>query len=147
MHLGLGARQVQHNPTIWGKRQKFHKSSCFNFSSGFEVLIIFWFFTSLIFWSHLLIKWLEAAIHCCTRRIELSFCKVQRGSLNHKPRKIPLEGSWIIILQNISKCLLLNDKQMPHEILFSLLDEIRNTKQGRSEGTSSVAFEVPIINC
>ena len=36
---------------------------------------------------------------------------------------------------------------MPHEILFSLLDEIRNTKQGRSEGTSSVAFEVPIINC
>ena len=50
--------------------------------------------------------------------------KLQGGPLDHNPRKIPVEDSWIIILQNNSKCLLLNDKQMPNEILFSLLDEI-----------------------
>ena len=41
---------------------------------------------------------------------------------------IPMEDSWIITWQNNSKFLLLNDKQMPHEILLSLLDEIQNTK-------------------
>ena len=35
----------------------------------------------------------------------------------------------MIILQNNSTCLLLNEKQMPHEILFSLLDEIQNAKK------------------
>ena len=55
--------------------------------------------------------------------------KLQGGPLDHNPRKIPVENSWIIILQNNSKCLLLNDKQMPHEILFCLLEEIQNTKK------------------
>ena len=36
--------------------------------------------------------------------------KLQGGTLDHNPRKIPVENSWIIILQNNSKCLLLNDK-------------------------------------
>ena len=54
--------------------------------------------------------------------------KLQGRALGHNPRKIPVEGSWIIILQNNSKCLLLNDKQIPHEILFSLLGEIQNKK-------------------
>ena len=35
----------------------------------------------------------------------------------------------MIVLQNNSKCLLLIDKQMSHEIQFSLLDEIQNTKK------------------
>ena len=47
--------------------------------------------------------------------------KLQGGPLDYNPRKIPVENSWIIILQNNSKCLLLNDEQVPHEILFSLL--------------------------
>ena len=55
--------------------------------------------------------------------------KLQGGSLDHNPRKIPVEDSWIIISQNNSKCLLLNDKEMPYEILFSLLDEIQNIKK------------------
>ena len=54
--------------------------------------------------------------------------KLQGGPLDHNPRKIPMEDSWIITFQNNSKFLLLNDKQMPHEILLSLLDEIQNTK-------------------
>ena len=33
------------------------------------------------------------------------------------------------MLQNSSKCLFLNDKQMALEILFSLLEEIQNTKK------------------
>ena len=54
--------------------------------------------------------------------------KLQSGPLDHNSRKIPVENSWII-LQNYSKCLLLNDKQMPHEILFNLLDKIYHTKK------------------
>ena len=49
--------------------------------------------------------------------------KLQDWYLDHNPRKIPAENSWIIILQNNSKCLLLNDKQMPHKILFILLQK------------------------
>ena len=56
------------------------------------------------------------------------FVKLQGGPLDHNPRKIPMEDSWIITFQNSSKFLLLNDKQMPYEILLSLLDEIQNTK-------------------
>ena len=51
--------------------------------------------------------------------------KLQGGPLDHNPRKILAEDSWIIISQNNSKCLLLNDKQMPHDKLFSW----RNTKK------------------
>ena len=43
------------------------------------------------------------------------FVKLQGGAVNHNPRKIPMEDSSIIILENNSKCLLLTDKQMPHE--------------------------------
>ena len=55
--------------------------------------------------------------------------KLQCGPLDHNPRKTPLDGSWKTILQNNPKCLLLIDKQMPHEIQFSLLDEIQNRKK------------------
>ena len=61
---------------------------------------------------------------------------MQGEPLDHNPRKIPVENSSIKILQNTSKCLLLNDKQMPHEILFNflqLLDEIQNTKKMKTQ--------------
>ena len=70
--------------------------------------------------------------------------KLQGGPLDHNPRKIPVENSWIIILQNNSKCLLLNDKQMPHEILFNLLrllDEIQNTKKMKTQESKERKFE------
>ena len=45
-------------------------------------------------------------------------------------RKMPVEDSWMIILQNNFKCLLLNDnKQMSHEIQFNLIDEIQKTRK------------------
>ena len=66
--------------------------------------------------------------------------KLQGGPLDHNPRKIPVENSWIIILQNNSKCLLL-DKQMPHEILFSLLDEIQDTKEMKTRESKDRKFE------
>ena len=55
--------------------------------------------------------------------------KLQCGPLDHNPQKIPVKDSGKIFLQNNCKCLILNYKQMPHEILFSLLDEIQNTKK------------------
>ena len=39
------------------------------------------------------------------------------------------------------------DQRLPLTILLLLLGEKKVCKQGRSEGTSSVAFEVLIINC
>ena len=57
--------------------------------------------------------------------------KLQGGPLDNNPTKIPVEDSGIIILQNISRCLLLNDKQIPYEILFNW----RNTKHKKDEGT------------
>ena len=57
--------------------------------------------------------------------------KLQGGPLDHNPTKIPVEDSWIIILQNNSQFLYLNDKQMPHEVLFSW----RNTKHRKDEHT------------
>ena len=59
--------------------------------------------------------------------------KLQGRLLDHNPTKIIVDDSWIIILQNNSKCLLLNDKQMPHEILFSLLEEIQTQKKWTDE--------------
>ena len=67
--------------------------------------------------------------------------KLQGGPLNHNPRKVPMEDSWIIILQNSSKYLLLNNKQMPHEIPFSLLDEIQNTKKMNTRESKERKFE------
>ena len=49
--------------------------------------------------------------------------KLQGGPLYHNPRKTPVENNWIIILQNNSTWLLLNDKQMPHEIIFQFVTE------------------------
>ena len=46
-------------------------------------------------------------------------------------QKKPVEDSYIIILQNNSKYLLLKDKKMPHEILFNLLDKIKNIKKDK----------------
>ena len=59
--------------------------------------------------------------------------KLKGWPLDYNPRKIPIEDSWIIILQNNSKCLLLNDKQMPHEILFGLLEEIQTQKNEQTK--------------
>ena len=64
--------------------------------------------------------------------------KLRGEPLDHNPRKIPVDYSWMIILQNNSKCLLLNDKQMTDEILFSLLmllNEIQNTHTQKNENT------------
>ena len=55
--------------------------------------------------------------------------KLQGRPVDHNPRKIPVEDSGIIILQNDSKYLLLNDKPMPHKIQFSLLDKTQHTKK------------------
>ena len=55
--------------------------------------------------------------------------KLQDGPLDSNPRKIPVEDSQMIMLQNTSKCMLLNDKQMLQKILFGLLDQIQNTKK------------------
>ena len=55
--------------------------------------------------------------------------KLQGRNFDHNPRKILVEYSCIKILRNNSKCLLLNDKQIPHEILLSLLDKIKTRKK------------------
>ena len=67
--------------------------------------------------------------------------KLQRGPLDHNPRKIHVEDSWIRILQSNSKCLLLNDKQMSHDILLSLLEEIQNTKKMNTPESKERKFE------
>ena len=50
----------------------------------------------------------------------------------------------MINLQNNSKCLLLNDKQMPHEMPFSLLDEIQNTIKINTEESKERKFETKV---
>ena len=72
------------------------------------------------------------------------FVKLQGGQLDYNPRKIPVGNCWIIILQNNSKWLLLYNKQMPHEILFSilqLLNEIENTKKMKTRESKESKFE------
>ena len=83
-------------------------------------------------------KWRESHSQLCKKNS--CSVKLQGGPLDHNPRKIPVENSWKIILHKTSKCLLLNAKQMPHEILFSLLDEIQNTK--KDENTRIERMEV-----
>ena len=70
--------------------------------------------------------------------------KLQGGHLDHNPRQIPVKDSWIIILQNNSKYLLLNDKQMPHEILFSLLGEIQSTIKINTGESKERKFETKV---
>ena len=97
MHSGLGARQVQQATTIW-KNKVAISQACFNFSFGIWCVII-WFFTCLIFWSYLLNKWSEAAIHNAGWYMKnSSFVKLQDGPFDHSPRKIPVEDSFLIIL-------------------------------------------------
>ena len=57
--------------------------------------------------------------------------KLQGGPLDHNPRKIPDEDSWIIILQNNFKCLLLNNNATGDTVQF-----VRpNTEQKKVEHT------------
>ena len=107
-------------PTIW---QKLHKPGCFNFSSGFDVFYLIFHLSNFLI---ALINWMIGSSHSQLCKKNSCSVKLPRGLLDHKPRKIPMEDSWTIILHNKSKYLLLNDKQMPHKILFSLLDEIQN---------------------
>ena len=65
--------------------------------------------------------------------------KLQGKPLGINPRKIPVEDSRMIILQTNSKCLLLNDKQMPHKILFS--DKMQNTKKMSPQESKERKFE------
>ena len=67
--------------------------------------------------------------HSKLRKKNSCSVKLWGGRRDHDPRKIPVEERWIIVLQNNSKCLLLNGKQIPYQIQFSLLDEIQNTKK------------------
>ena len=67
--------------------------------------------------------------------------KLQGGPLDQNPRKIPAKDSCMTILQNKSKCLLLNDKQIPHEIVFNLLDKIQNTKKMDTRELKERKFE------
>ena len=73
-----------------------------------------------------------------------SSVKLQGGPLDHNPRKISVENGWIIILQNNSKCLLLNDKQIPHEIMFSLSDKIQNTIKMNTRESKKWKFETKV---
>ena len=70
--------------------------------------------------------------------------KLQGGLLDNNPRKIHVEDSLIIILQDNSKFLLLNDKQMPHERQLSLLDEIQNRKKMDKQESKERKFEKKI---
>ena len=65
--------------------------------------------------------------------------KLQGGPLD--PWKIHVENSWIIILQNNPKCMILNDKQMPHEKPFSLWYEIKNTKKTKTRELNERKFK------
>ena len=70
--------------------------------------------------------------------------KLRGGTLDHNPRKIPVENSRIIILQNIFTCLILNDKQMLHEILLNLLqllDKLQNTQKMKTQQSKERKFE------
>ena len=61
--------------------------------------------------------------------------------LDHNPRKIPVDDTLIIVLQINIKFLLLNDTQMPHKILSSLLDKIQNTKKLNTRESKERTFE------
>ena len=59
--------------------------------------------------------------------------KLQSGPLDHNPRKIPMGDCWIIILQNNSKCLLLNNNATRDTVQFVR----RNTKHKKVEHRES----------
>ena len=104
-------------------RQKLHKPSCFNFSSDLMFYCLIFHLPNYLI---ALMNYMIESNHPQLCKKTSCSVKLQGGPLDHNPSKISVDNSWIIILQNNSKCLLLNNKQMPHEILFSLLDEIQN---------------------
>ena len=69
MRSGLELAKYNTLQPLEEKWQKLHKLSCFNFS--LDVMFYYLIFHVLIFWSHLLIKWLKAAMHCCKRKIDV----------------------------------------------------------------------------
>ena len=61
--------------------------------------------------------------------------KLQGGPLDHNSRKIPVENSWIIMLQNNSKCLLLGlytnlDNMLIFGLCFALLFMKLSSRKG-----------------
>ena len=129
MCSGPGALQVIH--TLNHLKQQ---------DRNFKGLVALIFLSDLMFYYLIfyLPNYLIALINYMIGSSYLQLCKknscsvkLQGRLLDHNPTKIPVEDSWIISLQNNSKCLLLNDKQMPHEILLSW----QNTKHKKDEHT------------
>ena len=60
----------------------------------------------------------------------IKLCKVDLLTIH---LGISVEDKWITILQNISRCLLLNDKQMPHEYWNTKLNKDEHTRIERTE--------------
>ena len=120
--------------------QKLHKPSCFNVYLDLTFYLIFHLLIFLI----ALINEVIGSSHSQLCKKNSCPVKLQGGPLDHNPRKIPVENNWIIILQNNSKCLLLNDKQMPHVMLFSLLEEIQNTKKTKTWEPKERKFEIKV---
>ena len=91
----------------------------------------------------------EWSSHSQLRKKSRCSIKLQGGPLDHNPRKKPEEDSWIVILQSNSKCLILNDKQMPHEILFSLLNKIQNRQKMNTRESKERKFRKKVrgIGC
>ena len=79
--------------------------------------------------------------HPQLRKKNRCFVKLQGEPLNHNARKIPVEDSWIIILQNNSKCLLLNDKQT-NATQDTVQFVRRNTKHEKDEHTKFEWIEI-----
>ena len=55
-----------------------------------------------------------------------------------------MEYNSILILQNNSKWLLLNDRQIQHEILSSLFDEIQNAIKMNTRKWKETKFETKV---
>ena len=125
MRLELGACQVQYTTTIWWNKRNFTSLVALIFLPDLMFYYLIFYLPNFLI---ALINWMIGRSHSqlCKKK---SSVKLQGRPLDHIPRKIPVEDNWIIVLQNNSKCLLLNDKQVPHKILFSLLDEMQNTKK------------------
>ena len=124
MRSVLGACQIQ-------TKQKLYKPSCFNFP--LDLIFSIWFFTCLFFWSHLLIKWLEAAIHSCAKKKKKS-CSVKLLLT------ITLEKYlWAIAEQQfyritLNVCIWMINKCHTRTVQFVTLVR-RNTKHNKDEST------------
>ena len=120
-------------------RQKLHMPSCFNFSPDlmyFRAIICLFFLTALI-------NWMIGSSNSQLYNKNSCSVKFQCRPLDHNPRNVSVENTWLIILQNNSKYLFLNDKQMPHKLLYSLLhllEEIQNTKKMKTRESKERKF-------